>query len=104
MPARAVEDVRLPRSAVSDSGPLEPAVGGRVGDRLRGEHHLVAAQTRHRTGALLVPDRPHDLVVLPGEGNVRLDPDARRVDVQGRVDRGVARRRLAWREALEPDL
>src|SRR5206468_12476806 len=72
MRARAVEDVRLARGPISDGDPLEPAFGGCVGDRLRGEHHLVAAQTRHRTGALLVPDRPHDLVVLPGKGDILL--------------------------------
>src|SRR5207245_127841 len=100
---RSVDNVRLPRGPSADARPLEPAVGGRVRDRLRSEHHLVAAQPGHRARVLLVPDRPHDLVVLPGEGDIRLDPGARRVDVQGRVDGGVARG-LARAEALEPDL
>src|SRR5439155_213547 len=101
--ARIIEDVR-PRGAAADRDPLEAAVRARVRDRLGGEDHLVAAEPRDLGLPFLVPDRPDDLVVLPGEGDVGLDAGARRVDVQARVHRVVRRRRLRRGEALEPAL
>src|SRR4029450_9678735 len=81
--------------------PVEAAVGVRVLDDLGREDLLVVAPA-DVARILLVPEGPRDGVARAREGDVRLDPGAAGIVVQGRVAGG--RRAAVLGQAVEAHL
>ena len=88
-----------------------PFAATAVVDPLGGEHHLVGVQSVQAGRPGLIPDHPWHRIVGAGEGDVRLDPVACRVDILARVgatgarpgDPGLLPAEAADRRNVAPD-